>query len=211
MKFGPKAKIILYVLLAVIIFTSSSYKVDLVLLCIVSAFASRVPLTSLKRGMVPIMLFLAFTFISNVMFQEGRVIYKVAGLPITYDGLVRGGELTLRLFILILGAKLLTASTAAEALVSAMSGLLGPVGRLGYVKELIDTMSLTLRLLPIVYEEAMESFRSIKNSDEPGLSGKIKFAVELLAELFNRSLKKAKDMSESENGNTESQIDGDKI
>jgi len=198
MTFSPKAKILLYVLLAILVFASNSYKINLVIMCIVAVFAVKVPLSSLKRGIIPITLFLTFTFISNLLFQEGHVVYKIFGLPLTYDGLVRGGELTLRLFILILGAKVLTSTTGAEELVNAMSGLLGPVGRIGFVQELIYTMSLTLRLLPIVYEEAVEVYRNLKNADEPGLSAKIRLSVELLTSLFNRSLEKAREMSVNE-------------
>ena len=111
---------------------------------------------------------------------------------------MRGGQLTLRLFILILGAKVLTATTRAEELVTGMSGLLGPVGRLEYVKELVNAMSLTLRILPIVYDEAMELYKDVKNSGGRGLRDRMKLAVELLTTLFERSLKKAKEMSISE-------------
>jgi len=198
MTFGPKAKILLYVLLAIVVFASGSYKINLAVMCLVAVLAANVPLSSLKRGIIPITLFLTFTFISNILFQEGHVVYQVFGLRLTHDGLVRGGELTLRLFILILGAKVLTSTTGAEELVHAMSALLGPVGRLGFVKELIYTMSLTLRLLPIVYEEAIEVYRSLKNADKPGLSAKLRLSVELLTSLFNRSLEKAKEMSVDE-------------
>lgn len=149
----------------------------------------------LKRGLIPILLFLIFTFISHVLFQEGRVVYELPGIQVTEEGLRRGGQLAVRLFILILGAKVLTATTRAEDLVNSMSGLLGPVGRLEYVRELINTMSLTLRLLPIIYDEAMELYSEVKKSGGSGLKDKIRLAVEMLTALFERSLKKAKEMS----------------
>ncbi len=195
---GPKAKILLYILLAIVVFASNSYKINLFLLCIVAVCAVRVPLSSLKRGMVPIAIFLTFTFISNVMLQEGKEMYRVLGLTVTYEGLVLGGQLTLRLIILIIGAKILTATTRAEELVEGIGELLGPIGRLTYTKELLYTMALTLRILPIVYDEAVESYKSIKNSDKTGFSGKIRLAAELLSTMLDRSLQKAKEMSEKE-------------
>jgi len=195
--FNPKARILLYILLVISVFVSNSFKLSLLFLIIVAVFACRVPFSTLRRGSVPITLFLVFTFISNVLFQEGRVVFGLSGLQVTEEGLMRGGQLTLRLFILILGAKVLTATTRAEDLVRGMSGIMGPVGRLEYVKELINTMSLTLRLLPIVYDEALELYRDVKNSDGRGLKDKIKLAVDLLTTLFDRSMKKAKEMSEA--------------
>lgn len=209
MTFSPKAKILLYVLLVILVFASGSYKINLVIMCIVAVLAAKVPFSSLKRGIIPITLFLSFTFISNLLFQEGHVVYDVFGLPLTYDGLVRGGERTLRLFILILGAKVLTSTTVAEDLINAMSALLGPVGRIGFVKELVYTMSLTLRLLPIVYEEAIEVYRNLKNAEEPGLYAKIRLSVELLTSLFNRSLEKAREMSVNEETIVAQEREGD--
>ena len=110
---------------------------------------------------------------------------------------MRGGQVTLRLLILILDARVLTATTRADDFVRGMSGIMGPAGRLDYVQELINTCSLTLRLLPIVYDEALELYRDVKNSDGRGLKDKIKLAVDLLTTLFDRSMKKAKEMSEA--------------
>ncbi|GBD96091.1 energy-coupling factor transporter transmembrane protein EcfT [bacterium BMS3Abin06] len=196
--FSPKAKILLYVLLATTVFVSHSFSVSLLSLGFVIFFAIRLPFSTLKRGLIPIILFLTFTFISNVLFQTGNVLYEISGLSITDEGLRRGSLLTLKLFILILGAKVLTSTTKAEDLVNGMSELLGPLGKTGFVKELIFTMSLTLRLLPIVYNEALELYKDVKNSEGTSLAGKIRLSVSLLTPLFERSLKKAREMSDTE-------------
>jgi energy-coupling factor transport system permease protein len=198
MRFSPRAKILLYILLVIAVFVSNSFKAGLFLLCLVIAFAVRVPFPMLKRGLLPIMFFLTFTFVSNVFYQSGKVSFEIFGLPVTDEGLVRGAGLTLRLFILILGAKVLAATTKADDLVAGMGKLLGPVGRLGYVKELMYTMSLTLRLLPIIYNEALKLYRDLKNSQGTGLTGKIRLAVTLLTPLFQRSLEKAEEISNQE-------------
>ncbi len=119
---GAKQKIFLYISLVIAIFVTSSIKLSLLFLLIVSVLACRVPFSLLKRGLIPVLFFLMFTFISNVLFQEGKVVFDFLGLQVTEQGLMRGGELTLRLFILILGAKVLTATTGAEELVAGMQG-----------------------------------------------------------------------------------------
>jgi len=196
--FSPKAKILLYLFLVIAIFLFDNFTFSILLLFLTVILAARVPISVLKRGLVPILFFLMFTFLSNVLFQEGTVYSEIFGFPVTEEGLRRGGLLTLRLFTLILGAKILTATTEAGDLVRGMTVLLGPAGRIGFVSELMLTMSLTLRLLPIVYDEAMELYRNVKNSEEPGFSGKIKHAVSLLTPLFERSLQKAKEMTDLE-------------
>jgi energy-coupling factor transport system permease protein len=195
---SPRVKVLLYIILAVLVFFSTSLKSGLVLLAAVAVFASRVPLSSFRKGLVPVLLFLTFTFISNVIFQTGEVVYEILGVSVTREGMTRGGYLTLRLFVLILGAKVLTATTKAEELISAVNWLLGPAGKLNYVKELTYTMMLTLRLLPIIYDEAMDVYRNVKNSDENGLTGKVRLSVDLLTSLFQRSLERAKEMLDTD-------------
>ena len=194
--FSPRGRILLYILLVIALFVSWSLEISLFILLVVLASAFRVPLASLKRGFFPITVFLFFTFISNVLFQEGNVLYEVFGLDITGEGLRRGGMLTLRLFILITGAKVLTASTSSEELINGMSGLLGPIGRIGFVQELVYVMSLTLRLLPVIYNEAIELYKNLRGSVGSGVADKIKLSVELLTTLFERSLVKAKEMTD---------------
>lgn len=198
-KSSPQAKILSYILLIIIAFLSNSFKVSLILLGLVLIFAFKVPLSVLKKGLLPITFFLTFTFLSNILFEEGRVIYEVIGLAITEEGLRRGGHLTLRLFTLILGAKVLVAATTAEDLVKGMTGLLGPIGRFNVVREFIFTMSLTFRFLPVVWDEAQALYREVVSSS-PGamFTDKIKLSVSLLTPLFERSMKKAKEMSNNQ-------------
>lgn len=198
-KFSSKAKILFYILLIIVVFASNSFKINFILLGVVLIFTLKVPLSILKRGLLPITFFLAFTFFSNAFFQTGRVVYEIFGLAITEEGLRRGGHLTLRLFTLILGAKVLTATTTAEDLVKGITGLLGPVGRFNAVREFISTMSLTIRFLPIIYNEAHALYReTVKNSPEATFTDKIKLSASLLTPLFERSMKKAREMANNQ-------------
>lgn len=195
-KFSPTAKILLYILLIIAVFLSNSIKVDIGLLIIVLFFGIGVPPSVLKRGIVLITFFLAFTFFSNILFQTGKVVFEVLGFTITEEGLKRGCHLTLRLFILVLGAKILTATTSMDDLMKAVILLLGPLGKWKPVKDFVSTMSLTVRFLPIIYDEARAFYtETFKNSQNTSLYDKIKRAVALLVPLFERSIKKAKDLS----------------
>jgi energy-coupling factor transport system permease protein len=193
---SPAARIFLYLILIVLVFLSKTFATDLLLLVLVLAIAFRVPGPVLGRGILPITFFVLFTFFSNVLFSYGRVVYEMWGFSFTEEGLRRGGHLSLRLLTLILGAKVLTATTPADNLVSAMVQLLGPIGRLKSVKEFIVTLSLTLRFLPIIYEEAQNLYRdTVRNASEEGFMVRLRLTASLIAPLFERSLKKARDLS----------------
>ena len=94
----------------------------------------------------------------------------------------------------------MTATTRPEDLIAGMGRLLGPAGRIVFVKELVFTMSLTLRLLPIIYDEALDLYKDVKSSEGTNLAGKVKLAVSLLTPLFERSLEKARKMADTGEG-----------
>ncbi|TNF55052.1 hypothetical protein EP227_03290 [bacterium] len=194
--FSPASRILLYLILIVLVFLSGSFTTDLLLLFPVLVVALRVPGTIIGRGLVPISLFVLFTFFSNVLFSYGRVVYEIWGLSITEEGLRKGGHLSLRLVTLIFGAKVLTATTPADELVGAAVRLLGPIGRLKPVREFIVTLSMTLRFLPIIYNEAHTLYRdAVRNTPGKGFVEKLRLTASLLTPLFERSLKKARDLS----------------
>jgi energy-coupling factor transporter transmembrane protein EcfT len=194
--YRPTAGILLYIFLIILVFISGSVKIDLIVFAAVLAFALRLPMSKLKRGVVPITLFVLFTFLSNLLYQTGRIMFEVLGVEITYEGVERGGHLSLRLLILILGAKVLTSSVTPHELIRAMSGMLGPVGKLRPVRGFVFTMSLTLRFLPVIYDEAKILYReSSDNSPNAHWVERIKSSASLLTPLFERSMKKARELS----------------
>lgn len=195
-KFSPAAKILLYILLIIIVFLTNSFKVYLGILIFVSFFAFSLQVSVLTRGLVPITLFILFTFVSNALFQTGRVVYEIFGFTLTEEGIKNGGYLALRLFILIFGAKILTAATATDDLVRGMVSFLGPLGKKRPVKEFVSTMSLSIQFLPIIYDEAQTCYReTFKNSTEKTFLGRMKLSASLLFTLFERSIKRAGDLS----------------
>ena len=195
-KFSPAAKILLYILLIIIVFLTNSFKIYLGILIFVSFFAFSFPVSVLTRGLIPITLFILFTFVSNALFQTGRVVYEIFGFTLTEEGIKNGGHLALRLFILIFGAKILTATTTTDDLVRGMISFLGPLGKRRPVKEFVSTMSLSIQFLPIIYDEAQTCYReTFKNSNEKTFLDKIRLSASLLSTLFERSIKRARDLS----------------
>jgi energy-coupling factor transport system permease protein len=198
---NPVVKILLYLFLLIAAFSIDWLPFISFLLFLVLAMTIFLAPGSLRKGVIPVTIFVVFTFAGNVLFQEGEVICKLAGLDITVQGLQRGILLTVRLLTMIIGARLLTATTSSEDLLSGMRTLLGPAGRIGFVDDLLATISLSLRLLPVIYDEAANLYRDVMKSGASGLSARIRLSVSLLAPLFERSLKRARDINAGVNGN----------
>jgi energy-coupling factor transporter transmembrane protein EcfT len=139
-----------------------------------------------------------FTMLSNLFYQSGRILIEIGGSAITYEGIQRGTHLTLRLFILILGAKILTSSASADDLVRGIINILGPAGRSRAVREFIFTLSLTLRFLPEIYDEAKTLYReSSRNYHDVTWIDRLKATVSVISPLFERSLKRARELSKN--------------
>ena len=187
---SPEIKIILYVLFLISLFLIQDITVYLVILLAVLVFLLRIPLKSLKSGWIPISLFLLFTFVSNVLFQHGKILYIAGPVIITEDGLHISLIRTMRVFFMIAGAKILVSTTQIELLISAFGKLLKPLERIGIpVVEFFSTMGLTMKSLPKLKEQLAEMYRErIKEDNIRGFWARARVVSMLLLPLFVKSI-----------------------
>ncbi len=108
-KIRPELKIIIYVLFLVSLFVIRDMTGYLFLLGILCLFLVKLPLKSLKAGWLPISLFLFFTFIGNVLGRHGKVLLPAGLFTVTDEGLHIAAFRTVRIGLMIGGAKILMA------------------------------------------------------------------------------------------------------
>jgi energy-coupling factor transport system permease protein len=187
---SAEIKIILYILFLISLFLIQDITVYLVILVAVLVFLLRIPLKSLKSGWIPISLFLLFTFVSNVLFQHGKILYIAGPVIITEDGLHISLIRTMRVFFMIAGAKILVSTTQIELLISAFGKLLKPLERIGIpVVEFFSTMGLTMKSLPKLKEQLAEMYRErIKEDNIRGFWARARVVSMLLLPLFVKSI-----------------------
>ena len=187
---SPEIKIILYVLFLISLFLIQDITVYLVILLAVLVFLLRIPLKSLKSGWIPISLFLLFTFVSNVLFQHGKILYIAGSVIITEEGLHISLIRTMRVFFMIAGAKILVSTTQIELLIGAFGKLLKPLERIGIpVVEFFSTMGLTMKSLPKLKEQLAEMYRErIKEDNIRGFWARARVVSMLLLPLFVKSI-----------------------
>jgi len=149
-----------------------------------------VPFKSLKSGWIPISLFLFFTFLSNILFQHGRILYSKGPLVITEEGLNIASLRTMRIFFMIAGAKILTATTQIELLIGAIGKILKPLERLGIpVVDFFSTMGLTMKSLPRIKDQIAETYKEkVKEGDVKGFWNRVKVISFFLMPLFIKSI-----------------------
>jgi len=187
---SSEIKIISYIVFIVCLFLVQNLTVYLLILLALSILLLQIPLKSLKRGWIPISLFLLFTFVSNVLFQHGKILYSAGPVIITDEGLHISSIRTMRVFFMIAGAKLLVATTQIELLVGAFGKLLKPLERLGIpVVEFFSTMGLTMKSLPRLKDQVAEMYREkINEGNITGFWSRVRIVSMLLLPLFVKSV-----------------------
>ena len=187
---SSELKIILYVVFIASLFLIQDLSAYILILIALSILLLRIPLASLKRGWLPISLFLVFTFMSNVFFSHGKILYNLGPIVITAEGMHIATLRTLRIFFMVAGAKILTASTPLDVLVSGLGNILKPLEKIGLpLNDFFETMGLTLKCFPKLKDYLAENYRNHKNKEENrGFFGNARIISLFLLPMFAQSM-----------------------
>lgn len=121
---------------------------------------SRVPFSFISKGLKPVLFLICFTAVYHLFFTKGDAAFEwelFSGhtITVTWQGLKKGAFIVLRPVYLVIGSSLLTYTTTPTKLTDGIESLLKPLERLGVpVHDLAMMMSLALRFIPILLEEA---------------------------------------------------------
>jgi len=154
----------------------------------------------LVKGLKPLVLIIALTFVLNSFMVKGRVIYELGPLDITYEGLSQGAFMAIRLILLITGTSILTLTTSPIALTDGIERLLSPFRKIGVpAHELAMMMTIALRFIPTLLEETDKIMKAqmARGADfESGnLINRAKNMVPLLVPLFISAFRRADDLA----------------
>ncbi|MBI3379007.1 MAG: hypothetical protein HY035_11500 [Nitrospirae bacterium] len=186
----PEFKIIIYLSFVIAIYIVQSLSAYIIMLAVISVFLLRIPFRSLKSGWLPISFFLAFTFLSNVFFSHGKILYSIGSMLITEEGLRLSAVRTLRIFFMVVGAKILTATTPLDVMVEALRKTLSPLEKIGMpVGDFFSVMGLTLKCFPRLKDYLAENYRNHKNNTESqGFWGRVNIVSSFLLPMFIQSI-----------------------
>jgi energy-coupling factor transport system permease protein len=199
----PEIKILFYIAFIVGLFFMKNLLFAFGIFILMAMLLARIPMSSLIRGWIPITMFLFFTFFSNLFFQHGRILFQAGPLFVTEEGLAAALLRTIRIFCMIAGAKILTATTGIEPLISAFAKLLRPFERLGVpVEEFFSTMGLTMKSLPRLKEQVAREYRStVEDRKIMGFRNRAKVISSFLMPLFVRSIRSPETFLNEGSGN----------
>lgn len=148
------------------------------------------PFKSIFTGWIPITILLAFTFLGNLLFHHGRVIYQAGPFILTQEGIDMALHRTVRLFLMIAGARVLTGATGLDSLIRGLANIFSPLERFGVPSgQFFATMGLTLKSLPRLKDLIGETYREeVAKRNVRGFFNRARALSTFLVPFFVRSI-----------------------
>lgn len=154
-----KVKIISIILLSVAAFTADNFFAlfFVALFTLLIFVLSKLPIIWLYKAVKPAFYILSVAFFFQLVFTPGRTFLNVGIIKLTYEGLILGAFVLLRVLIIIVTGSLITFTTQPITIADALESLLKPlrVFRLP-VHEVALTVTLALRFIPELLVEAQK-------------------------------------------------------
>lgn len=161
---------------------------------------SEVPFKFMVKGLKAILFLLLISVSFNLFLTDGREVFRLGFLRVTWEGLQLAGFMALRLIYLVIGSSVMTLTTTPNELTDGLEKSLGFLNKVGVpVHEVSMMMSIALRFIPILIEETDKIMKAqtARGADfESGnLVQKAKSMVPLLVPLFISAFRRATDLA----------------
>lgn len=202
-RLDPRVKLILTVLLMVSVFSVAHLPGYLLILIFIFAASrlAKVPFRMLLNGLRPMLFILILTFLVNALLSSGEnMIFELGIIRISAEGLKQAVHIVLRLIFLVTGTSMLTLTTTPVALCHGLESLLAPLKYIRFpVQELAMMVTIALRFLPILQDEAVQIQRAqtARGADfESGnLFARMKAYMPILIPLFASAFRHAANLA----------------
>jgi energy-coupling factor transport system permease protein len=188
--FTPERKILLYIVFVVVLFISTDPLLYSAFVLILLFLLLRLPKKLLTRGLVPVSLILFASFAGSAFLENGKVIAGRGMFMLTEEGLYEGVIRTVRVFLMIAGAKVLMGTTGPKAAAQALERPAAFFNRLGLpAVEFARTIGMTIEVLPKLKERILSIYACIREERaRDGFGGRVMLFSSLLSGLIVQSL-----------------------
>ncbi|MCX7831396.1 MAG: energy-coupling factor transporter transmembrane protein EcfT [Actinobacteria bacterium] len=161
---------------------------------------SKIPILSLLKSFKGIYFFLILALLGNMFSYPGKEIFRIFGLPVTYEGLETGLLVAVRLILLLFLSISISMTTSQNELSEAIETILSPlkIFRIN-VAELAFILSLTIRALMLLVTEVVElrKLYQAKGLIRKGMSlrEQIRLAYYLLVPMILITIRRSEEMA----------------
>ncbi|MGM0607132.1 MAG: energy-coupling factor transporter transmembrane component T family protein [Candidatus Muiribacteriota bacterium] len=202
-KLNPLNKIIFALFFMILILVVSELKMifSMFLGVLILFLSAGLPFISVIKGMRSIFFFLLITFIMHIFFAgEGRILYEIGSVTITYEGVFNGTLVFIRLITIIMLNSMLTLTTLPVNIAWGFEKLLYPLKIVRFpVEEFALMLSLALRFIPVLYTELQKIIDSQRSRgadfDSNSFLKKILSFPPVLIPLFVNSFYRAEEIA----------------
>lgn len=202
-KLDPRAKLIFVFIYIIMIFANYDLKSYLILLTIAMSgvLFSGISFKYYLKGIIPILWIIIFTALIHLTTtNQGELILDIGLINIYSEGVEQAVLISLRLILIVLISSILTLTTSPLDLTSGLERLLSPLKYLKVpIRELALMMTISLRFIPILVEEAEKVIKAQKargaDLDRGSVKQRISAIVASIVPMFINVFKRADDLS----------------
>lgn len=199
-RIDPKLKLFFLLFLFFLNYFIKTVEAALIILGIIllGLLRARLPASSVLKSLLPFISLFLLTALLNLFFTPGESIAGIGPLGITLEGVRTSAILTFKLTIMILSASLFTLTTTQSGVIRAIEWFLNPLRKTGLpVKEFSLMVSLSMRFIPILFEEADRIFKAqaIKGVPLESFKKRVKALPFFLSPLFTNTFRRADELT----------------
>jgi energy-coupling factor transport system permease protein len=163
-------------------------------------YPSKIPFKYMYKGLKPIKWIIVFTFVINIFFIPGDILWALGPIKVTRQGLDQAVFMSMRLVFLIIGTSLLTLTTSPIELTDGIEKTLNPLKKIGVpAHELAMMMTIALRFIPTLLDETDKIMKAQMSRgadfESKNIINRAKNLVPLLVPLFISAFRRADELA----------------
>lgn len=163
-------------------------------------YPSKIPFKYMYKGLKPLKWILVFTFVINIFFIPGDIIWSIGPIKVTEQGINQAIFMSMRLVFLIIGTSLLTLTTSPIDLTDGIEKTLNPFKKIGVpAHELAMMMTIALRFIPTLLDETDKIMKAQMSRgadfESKNIINRAKNLVPLLVPLFISAFRRADELA----------------
>ncbi|MDR1012914.1 MAG: energy-coupling factor transporter transmembrane protein EcfT [Lactobacillales bacterium] len=202
-RLDPRTKLIGSFYFIFILFWLNNWRTYLLAMAFTSlaVLLSKINVIFFLKGIRPMLLLILLTVILQIFFTtEGRILWSIGPLKLTFCGLVNGIFIFIRFILIISISTLMTLTTQPLSMSDAVEFLLRPLQVLKFpVHEVSLMLSIALRFVPTLMDETEKIMNAQRargvDFNDGKLMQRIKAIIPLLVPLFVSSFKRADELA----------------
>lgn len=162
------------------------------------------PRKKLFAGWIPVLTLLIYTFASNILGGQGRIIAQSGPLFITDQALASACIRTARFFYMVTGVKIIISTVSPDELIVGLRTLCRPLDIVGIrLHDFFHVLGLTIQCFPLLQRKiAAQHLEARRNTEIRGFWGRARMITALLVPLIRESMNHPEEFFEQADGRT---------